>query len=155
MSYLPASLALCSLATLSACSPYRAGSFRSPGADFPSERTTQGCVDVAIRASLDPQADGPVVDLYLGNRCSDSVWVDIPALAMTVSQADGELLPVTIYDPRDELKSTLLGGKEQTMVRLELVAPETSLRVCAQLDKFARARTPGPPKVLCTPVEGV
>ena len=72
---------------------------------------------------------------------------------MTVSLEDGELLPVMIYDPREELKSSLLGGKEQTMVRLELIAPETSLRVCAQLDKFASTLSPGPPMVLCTSVE--
>lgn len=72
---------------------------------------------------------------------------------MTVYLDDGQELPVAIFDPKEELKSSLLGGKEQTMVRLELVAPEESLRVCVALDKFASERTPGPPKVLCTPVE--
>jgi hypothetical protein len=139
---------------LCACSGYRAGSFRTAVAEFPSERATQGCVDLALRAAIDPLADGPVVDLYLGNRCKDSVWVDIPKLAMSAYLEDGKEMPVTFYDPRDELRAAVLGGKEQTMVRLELVAPLESLRVCARLDQLARARDVGPPKQLCTPVEG-
>lgn len=145
--------ALFGLATLAACSPYRAGSFQGPTSAFPSERATRGCVDVAVSATLDPVAEGPVLDLYLGNRCRDAVWVDIPRLAMSVYIDEGEELPVAIYDPGEELRPSLLGGKEQVHVRLELEAPAESLRVCAQLDGLASTREPGPPQVLCTPVE--
>jgi hypothetical protein len=122
---------------------------------FPAERATQGCLDVAVEAAVDPVAEGPVLDLYLGNRCTESVWVDIPSLQMTVYVDDGDPMPVAFYDPRDELKASLLGGKEQTMVRLELQAPIESLRVCAQLDKLASTKDPGPPQILCTKVQGV
>lgn len=145
--------ALFGLATLAACSPYRAGSFQGPVASFPSERATRGCVDVALSASIDPVADGPVLDLYLGNRCRDAVWVDVPSMAMSVYVDEGAELPVAFYDPNDELKPSLLGGKEQVHVRLELEAPAESLRVCAQLDALASTKEPGPPQVLCTPVE--
>jgi hypothetical protein len=109
---------------------------------------------VALSAATDPQAEGPVLDLYLGNRCTESVWVDIPALQMTAYLDDGQEMPVRFYDPRDELKSAVLGGKELAMERLELDAPIETQRICAQIDGLARSSQLGPPQVLCMEVEG-
>lgn len=104
---------------------------------------------------MDPQADGPVLDLYVGNRCVESVWIDIPKLAMTAYLADGQEMPVDFYDPRDELKPALLGGKQLAMERIELSAPMETVRLCAQLDGIASSSQTGPPQILCTEVEGV
>jgi hypothetical protein len=104
---------------------------------------------------VDPVAEGPVLDLYLGNRCTESVWIDVPSVEMTAYVGEGEARRVDFFDPGDELKPGLLGGKEQIMVRLELQAPIDSVRVCAQLDRLASSRESGPPQILCTPVEGV
>lgn len=153
--YALAPLAIVALSTLStACAPYRAGSFHTGVERFPSARSTRGCVDIAIRAALDPHAEGPVLDLYLGNRCDEGVWVDIPAVEVTAHLANGEDMAVGLYDPRNELKPAVLGGRELVMERIETEAPVDTLSVCANLEQLTSAATAGPPQVLCTTVLG-
>ncbi len=154
VSFSPLPLTFACIAMLGACSPYRAGSFHGGGISFPEDRTTLGCVDFAMRAALDPLADGPVINLHLGNRCSEGVWVDVTSIHMTAYMHEGPELSVDFYDPRDELKRVVLGGKETTVERIELVAPIETQRVCAELDGFAPVKNQGPPKVVCTSVEG-
>jgi hypothetical protein len=137
------------------CTPYRAGSFQSGVQEFPGERTTRGCLDLGFAATSEPEAEGPVIDLFVGNRCKESVWIDIPALEMTAYLEDGQAIPAGFYDPRDELRPALLGGKQLATERLELLAPIETLRVCAKLETLARWARSGPPQILCTEVQGV
>ena len=142
------------LTLVASCTPYTAGSFQSRGQPFPSARTTRGCVDIALQAALDLEAEGPVFDVYLGNRCSQGVWVDLSALDVTAQFDGGESLRVGLYDPKRELKPVVLGGREVVVERIEIETSIEARRVCATLDLMTRASTVGPPQVLCTSVLG-
>ena len=106
-----------------------------------------------MRAGLDPAADGPVVELLLGNRCNEAVWIDVPAVDVTAYGDHGAGKRVPMFDPRHELKVALLGGREVVSERIELVAPLETVRICALLDGLTRPTKPGPPQLLCAPVE--
>lgn len=136
------------------CARYSANSFRTASSDFPSQRTTRGCLDIAISAAHDSHADGPVLDIYLGNRCDDAVWVDLTGLGIYAQLADGQRLPVRLYDPLGELRAAVLGGREQVMERIEVEAPYESVALCANLEEFSFSISGGPPQILCTDVVG-
>ena len=139
---------------MAACTSYSPGSFKTAAAIFPPERTTRGCLDIAIQAVHDAAAEGPVLDVYLGNRCNDAVWVDLAALEVSARLPDGQSIFVGLYDPRDELRAAVLGGRESVTERIEVQAPLESLSLCARLDRVAAAAQAGPPQVLCTEVQG-
>jgi len=142
------------LSSLGACARYKAGSFETqPGHAFPEAKTSYGCLDIGMRAGVDSHAEGPVLDIYLGNRCPESVWVDMPALEATAYLEDGQSFPCGLYDPRSELKVALLGGKELAFERIELEAPEESIRICVDLSHLTQGASEGPANELCMQVE--
>lgn len=139
---------------LAACAPYRAGSFQTGLTRFPEQRTSRGCLDIGLAAAYDSEAEGPVLDVYLGNRCDESVWVDLSALQVNAQLSTGERIFVGLYDPRAELQPALLGGRESVMERIELEAPTDSVVLCAYLDALSAAASAGPEQVLCAEVAG-
>lgn len=83
---------------------YHAGSFRGPWSEFPSQRVTLGCVDLAVGRDDRGYARGPVVEYAFGNRCDHRVELDLASLRVVSRGVDGELRPLVAYDPRRELR---------------------------------------------------
>lgn len=131
------------------CVRHQPGSFQS----LPGRQATAGCLDVALAARYDSYANGPVLELSLGNRCKESVWVDVSGLELTIHGPRG-VQQVFIRDPRSELKPALLGGHEQISEDLELVYTDEATTICVNLSTLVRLQA-GPPQTLCTTVRAV
>jgi len=66
---------------------YQPGSFRYAPHEFPGQRATVGCLDIAIERRADLPI-GPVLSYQFANRCDRAAVICLPPLA-TASEASG------------------------------------------------------------------
>ncbi|HVK75473.1 MAG TPA: hypothetical protein VM734_19220 [Kofleriaceae bacterium] len=124
--------------TLAGCfSNYQPGSFATGGVPFAGERATIGCLEVAVSASRDPVARGPVVSYEFGNRCDRAIPVDLGAVRVTGRTAAGEEVAMSAFDPHRELRAAPLDARRAGRERIEYrVARDFSggaVQVCLDL----------------------
>lgn len=93
------------IAALAACNPYQPGSLNR---QYASKAATVGCIDVAVQALADPQAEGPAAKVFVANRCTTRVFVDYPAISAAIKYADGGTSQALVYDPDGSLKPVAL-----------------------------------------------
>lgn len=89
---------------LSSCA-YRPGSFNARKGPFPGKRIITGCLDVAIAPAAEASTvGGEVIELNFGNRCDQRVRVDIGAIRVRATLADGLTAPLVPVDPKAEIR---------------------------------------------------
>lgn len=87
---------------LTACA-YRPGSFSHFRQDFPGQRTTVGCLDIAVERRPDLTGGGTVLAYELGNRCDHPALVDFTQGQVRARTYRGEDLTLVAYDPEGQL----------------------------------------------------
>ena len=98
------------VATTAGCS-YDPGAFSYPGRQFPGQRVTVGCLDISVdrRADMD---DKVVVNYQFGNRCNESVVVDLVRVPVTGRTTMGDEVTLAAFDPKTELIALKLGARQ-------------------------------------------
>lgn len=102
-----------------ACATYHAGSFESAGEPFLGERSTAGCLDLAVDVKRDTVATGPVVQYSFGNRCDRAATVDLANVRVTGRTASGEEVQMVAYDPYGEIRALPLDARSYGRERIE------------------------------------
>ncbi len=88
------------------------------------ENHTYGCVDLAVRSAWPSEAEGPVIELELGNRCSHSTPIDLRQLRVVGIDRFGERVALIPYDPNHEIAAVRIYANTQGWEHLEYHLPE-------------------------------
>ncbi|MBE7448048.1 MAG: hypothetical protein HS111_03915 [Kofleriaceae bacterium] len=141
------------------CAGYRAGSFAVAGEPFVGERTTLGCLDVAVDVHRDPVAAGPVVHYQFGNRCDRAATVDLGRVRVTGRTRDGAEVALVPFDPHGEIRALPLdahrAGRERIEYRTRRDLGGDVISVCVAVgDLGAGSPAPGRPPPTCRTVTG-
>ncbi len=102
-----------------ACATYRPGSFDMSGEPMLGERTTAGCLDLAVDVARDAVATGPVVQYSFGNRCDRASTIDLGNVRVTGRTASGEEVTMVAYDPYNDIKPLPLDARAFGRERIE------------------------------------
>jgi hypothetical protein len=139
---------------------YSPGSYSYFGKSFPGERVTVGCLDISVhrRADFDGKA---VLDYQFGNRCDESVLVDlvrVPVVGRTVAGDEVTLAP---FDPGLEMMALRLGARQAGGEAIAYPYPAQPLaQICSDVAAiyadatekrwvcFASMYTPAPPTTI-------
>lgn len=115
------------------------------------------CLDVRVGLLDDAAvpASWPVVDIELGNRCRDAVYVDLRHVRVIAHWEDRPPERLRAFDPRLELEAAVLDGKSHAREVIAYVAPQTieapPRMVCVDVARITRAPPAAP---ICFEKEG-
>lgn len=125
------------VSALTACA-YRPGSFHGPGGAFVGERTTVGCLDVAVSPHDDRAAEGPALAYQFANRCDRPTVVDLGALVVRGRSASGRELTLAVWDPLGQLQPARIDGRRSGREVLEYRAAidDPIALACVDLDRL-------------------
>jgi hypothetical protein len=131
-------------ATLAACA-YKPGPHASSSRELAGQRTTVGCLDLAIdrRADIGSSA---VLGYTFGNRCDEPAMIDLSWAHVIGRTADGAEIALTPYDPHGSLRPLELGGRGMGAETLSYPANQTLGQVCVDVASLAQTR---PSQWLC------
>jgi len=118
---------------------YRPGSFtygQGLEADFPGQRATVGCVDVAVARRADHDSSA-VLQYRFGNRCDRAVQIDLRLVAVVGRLGDGREVELWPYDPDHEIQPALLDGLFVGREALAYPTPGPATQVCADVSRIA------------------
>ena len=129
---------------VAACA-YKPGSYQSPSREFVGQRTSVGCLDLAIDRRTDIGSSA-VLGYTFGNRCDrpaviDLAWVNV--IGRTAAGAEITLVP---YDPKGELQVLRLDGRQVGAEAISYPAPESLGQLCVDVASLAQTR---PAQWLC------
>jgi hypothetical protein len=124
---------------------YQPGSFVHPQRDFRGQRTTVGCLDLAVERRTD-LALGPVLAYQFANRCDHLTTVDLGGVSVVGRNAEGTDIVLRPYDPRAELHPVALDGRKAGGEWLAYPADRAIPQVCIDAATLAHQ---GPPHWLC------
>lgn len=114
-----AAILVIATAATAACASYRAGSFEMSGEPFLGERTTAGCLDLAVEVARDAVATGPVVQYQFGNRCDRVATIDLAGVRVTGRTSSGEEVAMVAYDPYGQIRPLPLDARGSGRERIE------------------------------------
>src|SRR5262245_55231473 len=83
---------------------YRPGSFSHYRQSFPGQRTTVGCIDIAVERRPDLIAGGTVLGYQFGNRCDRPATIDFAHVTVVGRTFDGQELDLHAFDPNAEIR---------------------------------------------------
>jgi hypothetical protein len=122
---------------------YSPGSFSHFRQDFPGQRTTVGCLDLAVDRRPDLTTGGAVLAYEFGNRCDRPATVDFTHVAVKGRTYDGKELALTAYDPEWQIKPLQIDGRTGGKEAIAYLSDEPLAEVCvdaASLTHEAPAR---------------
>lgn len=132
-------------AALAGCA-YKPGSFSHSTQEFPGQRTTVGCIDLAIQRRGDLSSGGAVLAYEFGNRCDHPATIDL-ANAHVLAQLDnGKRLQMYPWDPNDEVRSLEIDGRGAGAEALAYPVGMHVYQICVDA---ASVTHEGEPKWLC------
>jgi hypothetical protein len=108
---------------------YQPGSFRHAPHDFPGQRATIGCLDLAVDRRADLSI-GPVLSYQFANRCDRAATVDLGAARVMGRDEQGADIELAPYDPRGELHPAALDGRMVGAEALVYPADRAMPQVC-------------------------
>ena len=116
------------VAGLAGCFPtYQPGS-------FPVAAEQLGCLDVSVLATVRAEAVGPVVVVYLGNRCDHRIAIDLTRLAVVGGDDAGARTALAPYDPAHEITAAGLDARGVGEEWIEYQPPGGAAAAFAWLD---------------------
>ncbi|MBA3455590.1 MAG: hypothetical protein H0T42_21025 [Deltaproteobacteria bacterium] len=129
---------------IAACA-YKPGSYQYPSREFVGQRTTVGCLDIAVDRRTD-MGSAAVLGYTFGNRCDgptviDLAWVNV--IGRTATGAEVTLVP---YDPKGELTVLRLDGRQAGSEAISYPAPESLGQLCVDVASLAHTK---PAQWLC------
>jgi hypothetical protein len=130
------------IVVITSCSPnYQPGQIAQRTS---AETQVLGCLELAMRIAGRAEASGPVVVVYVGNRCDHSVAVDLSALHVVGGNDRGQTVALTAYDPSREIGPRRIEGRAQGEEWIEF-DPTGSIIDLAWLDVDIGAVAPDEP----------
>ncbi len=131
-------------ATLAACA-YKPGSYASKSHELAGQRTTVGCLDLAIDRRTDVGSSA-VLGYTFGNRCDHPATIDLSWAHVIGRTADGAEIALAPYDPDGTLQPRALDSRGIGAETLSYPADQTLGQVCVDVASLAQAR---PAQWLC------
>ena len=116
---------------------YKPGSYAAPARAFDGQRTTVGCLDVAIDRQTD-LGSSAVIGYTFGNRCDRPAVVDLAWVSVIGRTADGAEVALVPYDPKGELRALRLDGRSAGAEAIAYPAPEALGQVCVDVASLAQ-----------------
>ena len=137
---------------LSGClQSYEADSLLTDAAGLPDVHARRlDCLDVrvALRDDGAVPPSWPVVDIELGNRCRDAVYVDLRHVRVIARWDDAPSKRLLAFDPRRELDAAVLDGEAHASEVIAYVAPDSldtaPTTVCVDVARITRAPAVAP-----------
>ena len=125
---------------------YRPGSFSHLRQDFPGQRTTVGCVDVAVERRPDLTTGGTVLAYEFGNRCDRPATIDFAAVAVKARTFKGIDLDLHAFDPDFQIRPLQIDGRSAGAEAIAYPADERLAEVCVDVASLTKQT---PAKWLC------
>jgi len=132
------------IAALAGCA-YKPGSFAYPQNEFPGQRATVGCLDVAVERRTD-LVIGPVLGYQFANRCDHPTTIDLGAVSVVGRNAGGTEVVLRPYDPLTELHPVALDGRNVGGEALAYPSDRAISQICVDVATLVHQQTP---KWLC------
>jgi hypothetical protein len=129
-------------AALCGCA-YKPGSFSHLQQEFPGQRTTVGCIDLAVERRPDLSSGGSVLAYEFGNRCDHPATVDLANAHVLAQLDDGTRTRMYPWDPNDEIRELQIDGRGAGAEALAYPANAHVYQICvdgASVTHEARAR---------------
>ncbi|MDB4957404.1 MAG: hypothetical protein JWO36_4973 [Myxococcales bacterium] len=117
---------------------YQADTLR-PTTQVTSQRTTLGCLDLAIERRPDLPNGDAVVAYAFGNRCDHPALVDLAAAAVIGRTDEQRQLELAPYDPRYEVRPLHLDGRAMGREAIAYPSDERLNEVCVDAASIAHA----------------
>ena len=115
---------------------YSPGSYQYPGRTFPGQRLTVGCLDISVDRR--PDMNGAVVlDYQFGNRCDESVVVDLARVPVIARTRAGDELALEPYDPRLQIRALRLGARQAGSEAIAYPNTQRLAQVCVDAAALA------------------
>lgn len=130
---------------LAACA-YRPGSFSHYSQDFPGQRTTVGCIDLAVERRPDLSTGGTVLAYEFGNRCDHPAPVDFSQVKVLARTYDGQDVALEPFDPDWQIKPLELDGRAAGKEAIAYPAVTRLAEVCVDAASLTHE---SPSKWLC------
>jgi hypothetical protein len=109
---------------------YKPGAFSHFRHDFAGQRTTLGCVDLAVDRRPDLIGGGTVIGYQFGNRCQHPAPIDLATARVVARTYDGTSLELSPYDPNGELRPLLIDAHAAGAEAIAYHASERLAEVC-------------------------
>lgn len=116
---------------------YRPGTFATVGSTFPGQRTTVGCLDIAVERRTD-LTWGAVVGYSFANRCDRPAVVDLAHAVVVGRTVDGVEVDLAPYDPERELAALDLDGRTVGKEAIAYASEVALAEVCVDAASVAR-----------------
>jgi hypothetical protein len=129
---------------IAACA-YKPGSYQSPSREFVGQRTSVGCLDIAVDRRTD-MGSSAVLGYTFGNRCDHPAVIDLAWVNVIGRTATGAEITLVPYDPKGELKVVRLDGRQAGSEAIAYPAPEALGQLCVDVASLAQTR---PAQWLC------
>ena len=129
---------------IAACA-YKPGSYRAPAREFVGQRTSVGCLDIAVDRRTD-MGSSAVLGYTFGNGCDHSAMIDLAWVNVIGRTAQGAEVTLVPYDPKGELKVVRLDARQAGAEAISYPAPESLAQVCVDVASLAQTR---PAQWLC------
>jgi hypothetical protein len=138
---LPAAMRAAVLSVALAACAYRPGSFAYLGSSFPGQRTTVGCLDIAVERRPDLPT-GAVVGYQFANRCDGPTVVDLAHVAVVGRTRDGMQVDLAPYDPEGELEPLSIDGRTIGREALAYLSQPELAEICVNAASIAQGTEP-------------
>lgn len=125
---------------------YRPGSFSHFRQDFPGQRTTVGCIDLAVERRPDLTSGGAVLAYEFGNRCDRPATIDLANVRVKARTYSGTDLDLVAYDPDWQLRPLEIDGRAAGKEAIAYPADERLAEVCVDIASVVQQ---GPARWLC------
>lgn len=122
---------------LAAGCAYKPGSFSHLRQEFPGQRTTVGCIDLAIERRPDLTGGGTVLAYEFGNRCDRPATIDLAKARVLAQTFAGERIELAPYDPNAEIKPLAIDGRAAGAEAIAYPANERLAQVCVDAASIA------------------
>lgn len=116
---------------------YSPGSFSHVRQDFPGQRTTVGCIDIAVERRPDLPDGGVVLGYEFGNRCDRPATIDFTRVVVKARTYSGKELDLAAYDPEWQIRPLQIDGRAAGREALAYPADERLAEVCVDVASLA------------------
>lgn len=112
---------------------YKPGSFTHRQLDFSGQRTTVGCIDLAVERRPDLSSGGSVLAYQFGNRCDYPATIDLANARVIAQLEDGQRVDMYPWDPEDEIRELRLDGRVSGAEALAYPANSRIDQICVDV----------------------
>lgn len=125
---------------------YHPGSFNHFQVDFTGQRTTVGCLDVALERRPDLPTGGTVVAYSFGNRCDHPAPVDLLSVNVVGRTIDGREVDLVPFDPHQQIRPLSIDGRFAGKEAIAYPGPVPFAEICIDAASITHAQ---PAKWIC------